>query len=55
MSAVHQSHYLRHWTMREILTTTCLKLRCQAMIVSEDKIVENHWLWFQACANTGAK
>lgn len=35
-AAVHQSRYMCQWTMREILTTACLKTRYQAMVVSED-------------------
>jgi hypothetical protein len=38
-AAVHQSRYMCQWSMREMLTTACLKTRYQAMVVSEDKIV----------------
>ena len=41
-AAVNQSRYIYQWTMREILTTPCLKTRYQAIVISEDKIMVIH-------------
>jgi len=53
-AAVHQSRYMCQWTMREILTTACLKTRYQAMVVSEDKIVVTRYLWVQTLCQYGS-
>ena len=41
-AAIHQSRYIYQWTMREILTTACLKTTYQAIIIREDKIMVTH-------------
>ena len=53
-AAVQQSRYMCQWTMREILTTACLKTRYQAMRVSEDKIVVTRSLWVQTLCQYGS-